>query len=193
MRVFRVALGLALATAGSSFAQASGNPTGMDQRYAPTLPPGASSSYEHSPRSAFFLPPADRRDSSLRITASHLEFGCQERMWGRPSCRRADRPNRRRSRRVGRTVAKHRPHRTGRVHPKDEGRARGLPAVNVSPARPARSSLRFQNGSFWSRYPQSTAFAVSILRVFIVASIRSIPGDRMKRPRFSWTIGLKKL
>ena len=93
----------ALAIAGSSFAQVSGNPTGMDQRYAPTLSPGASSSYEHSPRSAFFLPPADRRDSSLRITASHLEFGCQERMWGRPSCRRADRPNRRRSRRVGRT------------------------------------------------------------------------------------------
>jgi hypothetical protein len=58
MRVFPVALALTLALAGSSFAQASGNPRGMDQRQAQSQSQGASPSYERS-RSFFFLPPAD--------------------------------------------------------------------------------------------------------------------------------------
>ena len=59
MRVFPVALALTLALAGSSFAQASGNPRGMDQRQAQSQSQGASPSYERSHRSSFFLPPAD--------------------------------------------------------------------------------------------------------------------------------------
>ena len=47
---------------------------------------------------------AKRPSLFFAFLASHLEFGCWERMWGRPSHRCAYRPNRRRSARV-------RPHR----------------------------------------------------------------------------------
>ena len=83
MRVLPFAIGLTLVIAGTSLAQASGNPGGTDQRQT------ASSSYQPANRSAFFLPPADPAEiSALRATGSHPEFSFQERVRGRPSCRR---------------------------------------------------------------------------------------------------------